>query len=164
MTICTRKRGCVFGAIANGEVKLNDAGEVVKTVWNQLPSRFPNIDVDAFVVMPNHIHGILVVGAQFIAPSSLRHNDHDAKPGAINRTPTLGEIARSYKATSTRMNRATVNADFAWQRNYYEHIIRDDEPLHRIRQYIQDNPSRWDFDHENPAAINPEPENAWRHA
>jgi hypothetical protein len=55
-----------------------------------------------------------------------------------------------------------VNSEFAWQRNYYEHIIRNDESLYRIRHYIQDNPSRWDFDHENPAATNPEPENAWR--
>ena len=71
---------------------------------------------------------------------------------------------RAYKAASTHTVRSKVNSEFAWQRNYYEHVIRDDDSLHRIRQYIQDNPSRWDFDHENPAAINPESENAWGHA
>jgi putative transposase len=71
---------------------------------------------------------------------------------------------RSYKAASTRMVRQMMQANFEWQSNYYEHVIRDDDSLHRIGQYIQENPSRWDFDNENPAAINPEPENAWRHA
>ena len=71
---------------------------------------------------------------------------------------------RSYKAASIRMVRQMVQSNLEWPRKYYEHIIRVDDSLHRIRQYIQDNPSRWDLDHENPAAINPEPENAWGHA
>jgi putative transposase len=113
--------------------------------------------------MPNHIHSILIVGAQFIAPSSLRHNYHNAKSGAMNRAPTLGEIVRAYKAASTHIVRSTVNSDFAWQRNYYEHIIRDDESLNRIRQYIHDNAGRWEFDRENPAATNHEPETLGAH-
>jgi putative transposase len=112
--------------------------------------------------MPNHIHGILIVGAQFIAPSSVWHDDDNGKRGAINRAPTLGDIVRSYKALSTRMVRRTVRSDCAWQRNYYEPIIRDDDSLHRIRQYILDNPGNWDCDREKPAATKPEPENAWQ--
>jgi REP element-mobilizing transposase RayT len=120
--------------------------------------------------MPNHIHGIVFVGAQFIAPDSEQfvafgsgqHNHVDiAHEGAMNRAPTLGEIVRTYKAASTRMIRQTANADFAWQRNYYEHIIRNEESLNRIRQYILENPSRWAIDRENPAASNPEAENPW---
>ena len=79
----------------------------------------------------------------------------------MNRAPTLGEIVRSYKAVSTRLIRQTANADFAWQRNYYEHVVRSDESLNRIRQYVLDNPSRWAIDRENPAASNPEAENLW---
>jgi len=75
--------------------------------------------------------------------------------------PTLGEIVRSYKAVSTRLIRQTANADFAWQRNYYEHIVRNDESLNRIREYILDNPLRWAIDRENPGASNPEAENLW---
>jgi REP element-mobilizing transposase RayT len=108
--------------------------------------------------MPNHVHGIIVVGAQFIAPSAVA----DKNQGAINRAPTLGQIVRTYKASSTRHIRATANANFAWQRNYYEHVIRDEESLNRIRQYILDNPARWDSDRENPQARPVEPENAWK--
>ena len=79
----------------------------------------------------------------------------------MNRAPTLGEIIRTYKAFSTRMIRKTVNPDFAWQRNYYEHVIRDEESLNRIRKYITDNPARWGFDPENPTATAPEPKDAW---
>jgi putative transposase len=79
----------------------------------------------------------------------------------MNRAPTLGEIVRSYKAVSTRLIRQTANADFAWQRNNYEHVVRSDESPNRIRQYILDNPLRWAIDQENPDASNPEAENLW---
>jgi len=82
--------------------------------------------------------------------------------GAIGRAPTLGEIIRMYKAISTREIRRTVTEDFRWQRNYYEHIVRNEESLNRIREYIVNNPTQWDVDRENPAAITPEPKNAWR--
>lgn len=158
MTICTQNRECFFGVAADGEIQLNDAGQLVQTAWRQLPSRFPSISLDAFVVMPNHIHGIILVGTQFIAASANRGNDR----GAMNRTPTLGEIVRAYKAGSTRMIRKIVNANFAWQRNYYEHVIRDEQSFNRIRQYILDNPARWDVDRENPQVMTPERENAWQ--
>ena len=91
--------------------------------------------------MPNHIHGILIVGAQFIAPSSVRHGTVNATQNKRDKSaPTLGEIIRAYKAASTHTVRSKVNSEFAWQRNYYEHIIRNDESLNRIRHYIQDNP------------------------
>ena len=69
---------------------------------------------------------------------------------------------RAYKGVSTRLIRQTVNTRFAWQRNYYEHVIRNEESLNRIRQYILDNPVQWQFDRENPASTNPEPKDAWR--
>ncbi len=79
----------------------------------------------------------------------------------MNRAPTLGEIVRTYKAASTRMIRQTANLEFAWQRNYYEHVVRNEESLNRIRQYIMENPARWAIDRENPDTSNPEPENPW---
>jgi REP element-mobilizing transposase RayT len=82
VTICTRDRRCLFGEVSDGEIPSNDIGHVVQTVWEGLPSRFPLVELDQFVVMPNHVHGIIVlVGAQFIAPNN---------QGAINRAPTLG--------------------------------------------------------------------------
>jgi REP element-mobilizing transposase RayT len=96
--------------------------------------------------MPNHIHGIILVGAQFIAPDQ----STSIQEGAMNRAPTLGEIVRTYKAISTRLIRRTVNSGFAWQRNYYEHVIRNDSSLQRGREYIVNNPARWAEDEENP--------------
>jgi REP element-mobilizing transposase RayT len=90
-----------------------------------------------------------------------RNQIGNSQDGAINRAPTLGEIVRTYKAASTRMIRQTANPGFAWQKNYYEHIIRNEESLNRIRQYILENPSRWTMDRENPETSNPEPENPW---
>ncbi len=161
VTICTQSRTCLFGTVVDGQIQLNDAGHVVHRTWGELPNRFSHVDVDAFIVMPNHIHGIILVGAQFIAPRGPQNYRHDKRAGAINRAPTLGEIVRAYKAVSARKIRQQVNPAFAWQRNYYEHVIRSEESLNRIRQYIRDNPAQWQFDCENPAATKIEPKDAW---
>lgn len=158
VTICTQNRKCLFGKAADGGIQLSDSGRTVQRTWQELPSRFSNISLDAFVVMPNHIHGIIQATAQSIAPSEAQ----DKNQGAINRAPTLGEIVRAYKASSTRLIRSTANANFAWQRNYYEHVIRDEDSLNRIRRYILENPERWAIDRENLHATNPEPEDAWK--
>jgi putative transposase len=146
VTFCTRGRECLFGSVVNCEMQLNDMGRKVWLVWKDLPRRFANVTLDAFTVMPNHIHGIIFVGAQFIAPNQLAL----AQRGAMNRAPTLGEIVRTYKAVSTRLIRQSISPGFVWQRNYYEHVIRDDHSLERIRDYIANNPARWAEDEENP--------------
>ena len=146
VTVCTRGRECLFGWVTDCEMRLNDIGRKVRSAWEELPTRFADMSLDAFIVMANHIHGIIRVGAQFIAP----HQSTPAQEGAMNRAPTLGEIVRTYKSVSTRLIRRTVNSDFAWQRNYCEHVIRDDRSLERIRDYIVNNPARWAEDEENP--------------
>jgi putative transposase len=162
VTIVTHNRICLFGDISDGEMVLSDTGRIAEVSWIGLSSRFPVVSLDFFVVMPNHIHGILIVGAQFIAPASVPYNHVGiAQEGAMHRAPTLGEIIRTYKAASTRMIRQTANLEFAWQRNYYEHVVRNEESLNRIRQYILENPARWAMDRENPDTSNPEPENPW---
>lgn len=155
VTICTQDRQCLFGEVAGGKAVLTDAGRMTHAVWDGLRARFTTIEVDQFVVMPNHIHGILLlVGAQFIAPhtpncNTPRHNTASSQ-GAINRAPTLGEIVRIFKAATARQIRLAGLQEFKWQRNYYEHIIRDEESLSRIREYIMTNPLRWELDRENP--------------
>ena len=131
VTICTQDRACFFGAVADGEMQLNNSGQIAKAAWDELPARFPSVRLDAFIVMPNHVHGIIMVGAQFIAPSD---GFGATNQGVMNHAPTLGEIVRAYKAASTRLIRQAGTPDFAWQRNYYEHIVRDEEALDRIRQ------------------------------
>lgn len=161
VTICTRNRACLFGTVADGEMQLNNAGRIAKAAWDELPERCPSVCLDAVIVMPNHVHGIVIVGAQFIAPSD-GFGTATIDQGAINHAPTLGEMVRAYKAASTRLIRQAGTPDFAWQRNYYEHVVRDEESLDRIRQYILNNPVRWEFDRENPAATTLEQEDAWR--
>jgi REP element-mobilizing transposase RayT len=161
VTICTQNRACLFGEVVDGKLQLNDAGRLIQKLWEELPTRFAEVNINSFIVMPNHLHGIVLVGAQFIAPDTPHNHRERNEKGAMNRAPTLGEIVRTYKALSTRMIRQTVNSTFAWQRNYYEHIIRCEESLNRIRQYILDNAVRWEFDRENPAATKPEPKDAW---
>ncbi len=163
VTACIQKRVCLFGSIVNGEMQLNDAGRIVQEVWTELPARFPQVRVDNFIVMPNHIHGIILVGAQFIAPSNSPLDTAESPPGsAIGRAPTLGEIIRAYKAISTREirrrerrildgNVITTNISFVMKRS-----------LNRIREYIVNNPIQWDVDRENPAVITPEPRDPWR--
>jgi putative transposase len=146
VTICTRDRECLFGDVTDCEIRLNDIGRRAQAAWEAMPTRFAAITLDPFTVMPNHIHGIIIVGAQFIAPN----HPTLAQKGAMNRAPTLGEIVRTYKAVSTRVIRQSIDGDFTWQRNYYEHVIHDDHSLARIRDYIANNPARWAEDEENP--------------
>jgi putative transposase len=91
VTIVTRNRLCLFGDITDGEIALNDTGRIAQASWIGLSSRFPAVSLNVFVVMPNHIHGIITVGAQFIAPASAPYNHVGiAQEGAMNRAPTVG--------------------------------------------------------------------------
>ena len=182
VTICTQDRAPLFGEIVNGEMRLNGAGGMIHTVWDEIPAFYPDVGIDEFVVMPNHIHGIVLVGA---APRG--HPDCDgnvpsvqprsAQPGSVQPplgqprgvAPTLSlpDVVHRFKVMTTKRYVGGVKQSNwppfrgrLWQRNYYEHIIRSDESLNRIRQYIRDNPMRWAFDHENPAATAPEPGDA----
>lgn len=133
VTICARNRECLFGNIANGEVSLNVAGRMTRSVWDELPNRFSGLELDAFVVMPNHVHGIFVL------------------VGAGLALPGLGDIVRAFKSlTAVRVNRLLMRTGPLWQRNYYEHIIRNEKELNLVREYIANNPLQWELDRENP--------------
>jgi len=157
VTICIKGRECLFGNIVDGEMRVNNAGRVVRDVWHKIPEHFPHADIDEFVVMPNHFHGIIViVGAQFIAPFDCDAINKNEKQGVMNHAPTtIGAIVRAFKARCTHAINQIRNTPghHVWQRNYYEHIIRSEEEIDRIRQYIIDNPVRWEYDENNPANI-----------
>ena len=149
VTICTQDRTCLFGDVVDEEIRLNEAGQVVQAVWDELPNHYPNVELDEFVVMPNHVHGIIVivgadVGAGFKPAPTIPVKRHG-----------LAEIVRALKTFSARrINelRGTPGRS-VWQRNYYEHIIRDEESLNRIREYIANNPAQWALDRENPDIV-----------
>jgi REP-associated tyrosine transposase len=142
VTICTHERLCVLGTVENGVVELTDAGRIVQQTILSLADRFAGLKIDAFVVMPNHVHlAVGLVGAQFIAPEPRT---------ASGQPPSLGEVVCSFKAASTRLIRVAGFEAFGWQRGYYEHVVGNDADLDRIREYIDANPLRWGEDPENP--------------
>ena len=174
ITVCTQDRACFFGDAIGSEILLNEAGRMVASAWHVQPDRFPAVRLDAFVVMPNHIHGIVWiengVGAGLVPAQMGAATLHGATilRGTIphgtapNRATTrvaptngdhIGDIVGAFKSlTTVAYARGVQQSGWLafrgrlWQRNYYEHIIRDDESLNRIRQYILDNPSQWDID------------------
>ena len=133
VTICTHRRRCVLGKIANSTVRLNALGRLADGCWTAIPNHFPEVQLDEFVVMPNHIHGILW----------LREQRAESYP---RQGPPLPTIIGSFKAAAARQAGVTL-----WQRNYFEHVIRSEKTLNRIRQYIADNPQNWSTDPENRA-------------
>jgi REP element-mobilizing transposase RayT len=135
ITICTHERIPLFGEIIAHQMRPNSYGMIVTAVWNELPDHYPNAALDAFIVMPNHIHGIIILGDE-----------------AGKRYP-LPEIARGFKTFSARAineRRQTRTAPL-WHRGYYEHVVRDEKALSGIREYIVNNPARWSDDPDNPA-------------
>ena len=137
ITICVFQRECVLGEIIDGEMILSSAGERTLEIWNGLPSRFPTVELDAFVIMPNHVHGILYLTTD--------------NPKMV----TISAVLRVFKSLSAR----TINKELgraerpAWQRGFWDHINRDEMELGRIREYILNNPYAWFEDDENPSNV-----------
>jgi putative transposase len=163
ITIVAHERALLFGEIVNGTMRLNEYGQIVRDEWFRTAVVRPYVMLypDEFVVMPNHIHGIIwIVGAtRRVAPTyGIAPTDGGVAPTTHpSGRPTLkphsiGSILAQFKSLTTkRINalRGTPGAAI-WQRNYYEHIIRDERSLQQIRHYILENPQRWEQDSENP--------------
>jgi putative transposase len=138
VTICTRNRIALFGEVTNNDVRLNRTGMIVKETWDALPAHYPNIALDSFVVMPNRIHGIILLG-----------DESGPQRG-------IPEIVRGFKTYSARrVNESRDKRDALWQRGYYEHVIRNEKSLDRIRGYITSNPARWADDPDNISEVAP---------
>ena len=152
VSVCARNRVGIFGEVVGGAMRLNMYGEIVVDCWRALPKHFRHVQLDEFVVMPNHIHGILVtsdVGATHASP--LRDTDPTLRPSGPL-PGSLGAIVGSFKsAVTNRINRFRDAPGTVWQRNYYEHIIRSNVEMDRIREYVSNNPAEWEIDVENPA-------------
>jgi 2-C-methyl-D-erythritol 2,4-cyclodiphosphate synthase len=155
ITACAHDRQCLFGSVSGGVMHLSAYGDIVRAAWDDLPNHFPHVELDEFVVMPNHAHGILCltdVGAGF----------QPALP-APSKRHSLGEIVGAFKTYSARRinERRGVKAVPVWQRDFYEHVIRNHEPLGAFRDYIRSNPERWEHDKENPAGSGTDDVEAW---
>jgi REP element-mobilizing transposase RayT len=146
ITICAQDRACVFGRIDNQEIIYSPAGLMVLSVWESIPTKFPSVELDAFIIMPNHVHFIIIlVGA---APRG-RPDLGQARGPA----PTVPDVVGWFKSLTTAKYRHSVrDHDWPrfrkrlWQRNYWEHIIRNEKSLNRLRRYIENNPFTWESD------------------
>ncbi|MBA4369527.1 MAG: hypothetical protein C0403_18020 [Desulfobacterium sp.] len=193
ITICVQNRECLFGEITNGAMKMNDVGRMVQTIWDEMPSRSDGLELNTFTVMPNHIHGIIMLnrmlnrrcrGESCIRPSCIRppcippttdqstdhkgdvnrnniegdhkEGDHKDRPyggGGGTLPGTVGRIIQAFKSISTHEYTVGVkNSGWPpfpgklWQRNYWEHIIRNETEFNRIKEYILNNPTQWESD------------------
>lgn len=160
VTICAHERACLFGDIIDGEMRLNEWGEIVQQTWDAVPGHFSNVALDQFIIMPNHVHGIILlndddrVGATHASPVIVAH-DHGRATHASPLPPgpkpqSIGAIVGSFKSAATKRINLLRNspAQPVWQRNFYEHVIRNDRDLAAIRDYIAGNPWNWaDDDH-----------------
>lgn len=142
VTICVHQRRSLLGQIINGSLQPSPAGVMVQQVWDEMPQHYAGVELDAFTLMPNHIHGIIV-----LCPTE-----------AIAQPLILGDAVHRFKSFTTAQYRKGVYdqnwepfAGRFWQRNYYEHIIRNEQSLNHIRHYIATNPQRWVDDTLNPS-------------
>ena len=156
VTICTKGREHFFGEIKKGNMEFSKIGDIVHKFWLEIPKHFPFVNLGEFVVMPNHIHGIIIIDK----------NDNNAHPvetpkldvSTMTTTPKtnggknpkwkpniLGSIINQYKRICT-INARKTNRNFAWQSRYYDHIIRDKKSFNKISEYIINNPINWGKD------------------
>ena len=165
VTIVTWQREFLFGDIVNQEMMLSPYGEIVQKWWEEIPVHFSNVETGAFVIMPNHVHGVIYILDERRGTVSVPHDNvtqyalgGETPPlRAFDGIPTLGQIVAYFKYQSTKeMNKVenTGTVTKFWQRNYYEHIIRNEKDLQNKTDYIEANPRLWNEDDENPVNVN----------
>ncbi len=156
VTICTSDRAHFFGDVIAGEVQLSAIGKIAQQFWAEIPNHFNDIYIDAYVIMPNHVHGIVVIDCPTDVETrnfaSLQPTDESNKFGPL-KSGSLQSIIHSYKSVVTRWCRKNGYDNFAWQSRFYDHIIRADGSIDRIREYIINNPAKWEEDKNNPANL-----------
>lgn len=147
MTVCVKDRINYFGRVINGTMELSKTGEIAAQHWNNITVYYSNIELDEFVVMPNHVHGIIVI--------KNCDTENNGKSGGItgHYNPmtgnSLSRIIRWYKGrTAFEIHKLRGDGSFQWQSRFYDHIIRGEQSLGNIRKYIIDNPLKWAEDSE----------------
>jgi len=167
VTICTQNREYYFGEIFNGTMQLSEIGEMANKFWLEIPNHFPFAELDEFVVMPNHIHGIIIInklnngkpnnertvetpnlGVSTSCTSNLGVSTSNQDVSITTmaskkwKPASLGVIINQYKRICT-INARKIHADFAWQSRFHDHIIRNDQSFQKIKDYINNNPHTW---------------------
>jgi REP element-mobilizing transposase RayT len=152
LTICSVERKCIFGYIESGQLHEYALGQILRACWLQIPEHFPAVETDAFVIMPNHLHGILNI------KKSSPANDNPRREGFSSPTfASIPTIVRAFKAGATRLahQRGILLKGGIWQRDYFERVIRNGKEYADTFRYIAENPLRWQLDENHPAVIFP---------
>lgn len=161
ITICTQKRECYFGEIVQEKMILSEIGTIVQQYWHEIPNHFLFVELGEFVVMPNHIHGIIVInktndgqydetpsietpklGVSTIPANEIIPTNRTAAASEKWNPGTLGVILNQYKRICT-IHARKIHADYGWQSRFHDHIIRNDESFQHISEYIRNNPLNW---------------------
>jgi REP element-mobilizing transposase RayT len=154
VTICTRGKQCHLGSAVNGQIVLSQAGSIAENEIRHIRDHYSNVILDKFVIMPNHVHAILVIeGDHVYSPAVVRRHAGDGASPVSTKRPVLGDIVGGYKAGVSRFCRAAGIVDFGWQARFYEHILRSNAAVHAVRDYIDKNPENWLEDPDRPARI-----------
>ena len=158
VTICVKDHACMFGNIEGGQMVLNELGHEAKNIWDQTPKHFSHVLMDEYVFMPNHMHGIIMMRRDAIYGVSMR----ESKPKSsgivsTDKNPMLNDslstVIRWYKGRTTYEINKLIHKEFKWQTRFYDHVIRNDADLYRVREYIVNNPLNWELDEENADRI-----------
>jgi len=154
ITVCAYNRECLFGEIMNDKMRLNEYGRIVDIEWAKTNNNRNNVVLDTYVVMPNHFHGILILsrGTARCTPTTKTGNGRHYRKFGKMISGTLLAIIRSFKSAVTKHINGLGDKQGVpvWQRNYYEHVVRNEKELNQIREYIMNNPLKWELDEENP--------------
>jgi putative transposase len=152
VTMCALGHKCLFGKFVDGQIQLYEYGRIIEKCWKWLAEQYDYIHLDRYMVMPNHLHGIIVIreGGSRTAPTT--NNTQKYQSFNNRKHKALSRLVGAFKTISTKQINIIRNTPGRklWQRNYYEHIIRNEEELNHVRQYIDDNPINWGTDEENP--------------
>jgi putative transposase len=150
VTIRAHRQACLFGEVRDAGMRQSDNDRIVQGCWDDLPRHYLQVHIDSFVVMPNHVHGIIVLN-ETAAGADLRPAPTESGTGF--RRHGVPEIVRAFKSFSApRINELrNMVGERVWQRGYYERVVRNEDELNRIRQYIAENPLRWSEDEYHPS-------------
>lgn len=156
VTICTHKKQCFFGNVVNSEMQLSTVGKIAQQYWSEIPQHSKHTYVDEFIIMPNHVHGIIIIDNPKNPCRDVPWNIPAIDDGECDlsetmsqlspKSGTLSVIVRSYKSSVTRWCRQNGDDIFQWQSRFYENIIRNEKSLNNIRRYIINNPAKWTED------------------
>ena len=174
VTLCIQSRVCLLGDIVNDNMIPNDAGKMIESSWRELPDHCDGLEIDSCQIMPNHLHGILVLADTSFphrtpAPAHIRHRrgrplclpgsdpDSTGQPQRVVPTASLSNVIGRFKSLTTsryidsvKHHQWSAFGKKLWQRSFHDHVIRNDQDLGRVREYIQNNPLKWALDEDNP--------------